>query len=180
VGIELTWYEELRERHRPDTIRLLLIGESPPDPGAGARRFFYAPTLSHDNLYRGVSAALYGSDPDVDIKNKPAVLERLRHDGVWLIDAVDEPVDKRTTAARRKAIAGHAASLADRTKRLAPTVGVLICHGVVFELVAPALRAAGVTVLHDDPLPFPLGNWRAQFVAGARTALDEAGWWGPQ
>jgi hypothetical protein len=28
-----------------------------------------------------------------------------------------------------------------------------------------------VTMLHDQPLPFPLGNWRAEFVAGLRRAL---------
>jgi hypothetical protein len=33
------------------------------------------------------------------------------------------------------------------------------------------LRDAGVRVLHDQPLPFPLGNWRAEFVAGLRQAL---------
>jgi hypothetical protein len=29
-------------------INVLLIAESPPDPGTGERRFFYAPTLSYD------------------------------------------------------------------------------------------------------------------------------------
>jgi hypothetical protein len=28
-----------------------------------------------------------------------------------------------------------------------------------------------VTVLHGHPLPFPIGNWRADFVAGLRRAL---------
>jgi hypothetical protein len=41
----------------------------------------------------------------------------------------------------------------------------------VYEFAAPALRDADVTVLHDDPLPFPLGSWRAAFVAGLRRAL---------
>jgi hypothetical protein len=29
------WYEELRKKYRPEKIRILLIGESPPDPGDG-------------------------------------------------------------------------------------------------------------------------------------------------
>jgi hypothetical protein len=41
----------------------------------------------------------------------------------------------------------------------------------VYELAAPALHHAGVTVLQDQPLPFPLATWRAAFVAGLRTAL---------
>jgi hypothetical protein len=57
---EDTWYAELRERYRPEHVKLLLIGESAPDPGAAERRFFYAPTLtSADNLFRGVVLALY-------------------------------------------------------------------------------------------------------------------------
>jgi hypothetical protein len=41
----------------------------------------------------------------------------------------------------------------------------------VYQLAAPSLRDAGVRVLHDQPLPFPLSNWRAEFVAGTRKAL---------
>jgi hypothetical protein len=27
-------------------------------------------------------------------------------------------------------------------------------------------------VLHDQPLPFPIGNWRAAFITGLRRALS--------
>src|SRR5207247_10197132 len=47
--------ERLRDRHRPRRLRYLLVAESPPDASAGARRFFYSPTLTIDNLYRGVA-----------------------------------------------------------------------------------------------------------------------------
>ncbi len=48
----VAWYEELREQHRPSRLCVLLIAESPPDPGSGERRFFYSPALTIDNLYR--------------------------------------------------------------------------------------------------------------------------------
>lgn len=175
---DLAWYEELRESYRPASVRLLLIGESPPNPGAGARRFFYAPTLTHDNLYRGVVAALYGDEAGFDPSRKTAFLERLRDDGVWLIDAVEEPIDKRSSSARRRAISAAVPRLSSQVKALAPAVGVIICHSVVFDLTAPALRASGATVLHSRPLPFPLGNWRAQFVEGVRAALVGTSWSG--
>jgi len=172
---DLAWYEELRAAYRPQVVRLLLIGESPPDPGDGAKRFFYAPTLSHDNLYRGVAAALYGNEPGFDPSRKLAVLDRLRADGVWLIDAVDEPIDKRSMATRRRAITAGLPSLVERVRDASPTIGVIICHSVVYELAAPALRKAGRNVLHDVALPFPLGNWRRQFVDGFRAALAASG-----
>lgn len=167
----LAWYEELRQRYRPQRLRVLLIGESPPDPGSGARRFFYAPTLSHDNLFRGVARAVYGDA--VDLHNKAAVLERLRADGFWLVDAVQQPINRTTSSARRRAIAAAVPQLVERCRQLAPERGVIICHGVVFGLAAPALRQADVPVLHDAALPFPLGNWRAQFVDGVRRALSD-------
>jgi hypothetical protein len=57
------WYEQLRQQYRPDRLEVLLIGESPPDPGAGGRRFFYAPTLQIDNLYRGSPKACTATTP---------------------------------------------------------------------------------------------------------------------
>ena len=165
------WYEQLREQYRPDRLEVLLIGESPPDPGAGERRFFYAPTLQIDNLYRGIAQGLYGDHPDIDLTDKPAVLRRLQADGFWLIDAIDQPVNHLPSPAAAGRHPAAVPQLVDRCRDLAPRRGVVICHRVVYQLAAPALRDAGVTVLHDQPLPFPLGNWRAAFVAGLRAAL---------
>jgi hypothetical protein len=134
----LAWYDELRQSYRPARRRVLLIGESPPDPASGARRFFYAPTLSHDNLFRGVAQAIYGDT--VDLRNKVAVLEHLRDDGFWLIDAVDRPINQTTSGARRCAIAGAVPQLTERCRQLAPERGAIICHGLVYELAAAALR----------------------------------------
>jgi hypothetical protein len=167
--VSLAWYDELREQYRPPNLRVLLIGESPPDPGAGARRFFYAPTLTHDNLFRGVALAVYGDD--VALHDKVAVLERLRDDGFWLIDAVEHPINKARSGPRRRAIEAGVPRLVERCRDLAPQRGVIVCHGLVYELAAPVLRRGSVRVLHDEPLPFPLGNWRARFVKGVRKAL---------
>ena len=167
------WYEKLRTKYRPARLRVLLVGESPPDPGSGIRRFFYAPELSYDNLYRGVAEAIYGLEPEFDVRAKAAVLGRLKADGFWLIDAVECPINKLPDKARRNAIAAAAPRLVERCQELAPERGVIVCHSLVYELVAPQLVAAAVPVLHNEPLPFPLGNWRAQFVSGARAALPE-------
>jgi hypothetical protein len=165
------WYEELRERYRPDRLRVLLVAESPPDPGGGERRFFYSATLRADNLYRGIAKALYGERSDVDITDKPSVLEHLQREGLWLIDAAEEPVNKLGSAARARAIAAGVPRLVERCVELAPELGFIICHGKVYAGSAEPLHGAGVRVLHPESLPFPLGNWRAQFVEGFRRAL---------
>ena len=172
--MDLAWYDELRNQQRPPHLRVLLVAESPPDPGSGERRFFYSPRLAADNLYRGVAEAVYGQEPGFQVRDKAAVLSRLREDGYWLIDAVDRPINKTRTADRRRAIAAAAPRLVERIAELAPELGIIICHGQVYKAVAPPLRKAGLPLLHDEPLPFPLGNWRAEFVAGMRKALASA------
>lgn len=70
-----------------------------------------------------------------------------------------------------------APQLAERCQEFDPPVGVLICHSVVHRAVAETLKGDRVRLLHDRPLPFPLGNTRQQFVDCARAALSDAGWW---
>lgn len=166
------WYEELRERFRPTRLRYLLIAESPPDPGDRGRRFFYSPTLTIDNLYRSVAEAVYGERDNFDVRDKPALLARLREDGFWLIDAVEYPVNKLGSSTRSRAIKAAVPRLVERCVELEPERGAIICHGKVFAATAHALRDAGVVVLDDVVLPFPLGNWRARFVEGFRQALE--------
>ena len=170
------WYDELRDRYRPEQVKLLLVAESPPDPRSRERRFFYSPSLKYDNLYRAVAIVLYGDEDGFDLRAKPEYLGRMRDDGVWLIDAVDTPVNGLPRVERLRKVKEAAPQLAARCQKLDPSVGVLVCHSVVYRAVAETLRSNQVRLLHDRPLPFPLGNTRRQFVDGARGALSGAGW----
>ncbi len=169
---EAAWYDDLRKQWEPAAVRLLLVSESAPDPGAAERRFFYAPTLDRrDNLFRGVVEALYEPIPRGSTgQPKRPWLERLRADGVYLVDLVPFPVDKLGSGDRRRARREHVPALVEQVRALHPA-GVIVCHAPTFSDVAPALRVSGALLLHDDPLPFPLGNTRARFVAGVRSAL---------
>lgn len=167
------WYEQLREHWRPPSVRFLLIGESAPGPGAEDRRFFYAPTLDRrDNLFRGVVAAFYGPIPPGSTgQPKEPWLQCLKRDGVFLIDLVPRPVDKLPPAARRAARNECANKCASEAAALRPE-GVIVCHGPTFEALSSELRAAEVPLLHDEAIPFPLGNHRARFVTMVRQASD--------
>jgi hypothetical protein len=167
------WYKELRDRYRPSIIKILLIGESPPDPGDRERRFFYSPNLKYDNLYRGVAKAVYGEY--VKLQKKPHILRNLQRDGFWLIDACDEPINKLKPGEKSKMIKKSLPRLIEKCSKASPTNGVIICHGRVYGIAAPELRKAGVKVLHDESIPFPLGNKRAEFIKKFRKALDRAG-----
>lgn len=168
-------YQQLREQWKPDPVRLLLVGESAPDPGKAELRFFYAPTLTaHDNLFRGVTLALYGRSPGRAGDPKRPWLEALRADGVYLIDLVPFPVNALSARERRQALRDHADACAAEAAGLQPEA-IAICHGPTFAALRPALMQAGLPLIHEQPLPFPLGNWREQFAAGLRAATEQAG-----
>lgn len=174
---ELPWYAELREANRPDQVRVLLIGESAPDPGDADRRFFYAPVLTqHDNLFRGVVEAFYGVSPGRKGDLKAPWLDRLKADGVFLIDLVPFPVnalarDKREARRlRRKARMDHVAACIEEALSHDPA-GVIICHGGVYSAAAVKMRAAGLPLLHDESIPFPLTDDRPRFTMAVRMAL---------
>lgn len=172
---ELTWYAKLREAHRPERIRVLLVGESAPDPGVSERRFFYAPMLTGaDNLFRGVVQAFYGRAPGTAGDPKTPWLDKLKADGVFLIDLVPFPVNALSSRDRAKARREHVASCVEQARELDP-VGVIVCHGPSFKVLNGPMRAAGLQLLHEQPIPFPLGNWRARFADEVSAALARLG-----
>jgi hypothetical protein len=149
-------------------LRVVFVGESAPDPGAGLRRFFYREQLTrHDNLFRGLMKALYGATRRDLGPSKKSWLARFQRDGFWLLDVADRPINKLSPLQRSIRLRGAAPAAVARITAAAPSVGVLVCHGLTYV----ALKAAGLTLLHDEPIPFPLGNWRRVFVQRVRGEL---------
>lgn len=170
---EPSWYESLRAAWRPEHVRLLLIGESAPDAGEGEPRFFYAPTLSaHDNLFCGVVHALYDAKDLEPGTEKKLWLERLRDDGVFVIDLVPHPINKGKKSSRRQAWRQYADSCVAAALDLRPD-GVGVCLSGIFKVLENPLRQANLPLLHSQPIPFPVPWWRQQFVAGVRAAVGD-------
>lgn len=170
---EHCWYEDLRSKWKPEKINLLLIGESPPDGGGdpAKRRFFYAERLSQsDNLFRSVIHALYNSWKLTKGEFKTPWHQKLFDDGVYLIDLAPVPVNHLSSIQRRKILRGSVEGCVEKVLKLGPA-GVVVCHTPSFGFIAEPLRDAGVLLLHDAPIPFPLGNKRAEFVEKMRAAV---------
>jgi hypothetical protein len=157
-----SWCAQLRDRWRPPLTRVVLLADRVPDP-RGPRHFFYAePITSGDDLYRGVIEALYEESPGRVGEPKEAWLQRLRDDGVFCMDLVeDQLVNRRELAMARAAAAPR---LADAVERLAPD-GLLAIGSRTLEYVAPS----AVALLNDSArVPFPAGAERKQFIAEVR------------
>ena len=152
-------------------MRVLLVGESAPDPDSAERRFFYAPVLHRfDNLFRGVVKALYRCTPGRAGDSKTPWLRRLRADGVFLIDLVPFPVDKLPPRERARARRDHVAACVQQARGLEPA-GVVVCHSPTFRVLDVPMRTVGLPLLHEERIPFPVNNWRACFVERVRRAL---------
>jgi hypothetical protein len=145
-----------------------MIAESAPADGGdvSCRRFFYAAErLGPDNLFRGVVKAMYGtSKVELQRTGKHPWLERLRSDGFILIDLAPYPVNALSPAERRRVLHEAVPGCVARASALDPE-GVVVVKADLYGMLARPLSAAGLLLLQDRPIPFPLGNMRADFVS---------------
>lgn len=81
--MQLAERELLRTKHRPDPIRILLVGESPPAGGT----FFYA---ADSRLYLATLDAFSRFIPGLREKD---FLQEFRRMGFYLVDLCDEPMN---------------------------------------------------------------------------------------
>lgn len=152
------WYSERRARWKPHRVRLLLIAESAPDDDGDIanRRFFYDSNLTgKDALFREVVRVLYNDPPIITGPNaKAAWLEKLKHDGVFLIDLAPVPVNHLSPLERSVALQRNIEGTISRASELNPS-GVVLVKQNVFNLLQRATLDAGLPLLHDDFIPFP-------------------------
>ena len=173
------WYSDRRARWKPDTVRLLLIAESAPDDGGDLanRRFFYDDTLTgKDGLFREVVRALYDNPPLASGPGqKVPWLQRLKDDGVFLIDLAPVPVNYHRPAERQATLTASITATVAEARALKP-VGVICVKQNVFDMLHYPLTDTGVRLLHDVFVPFPGSGqqkrFRERFTAAVRHLDD--------
>lgn len=155
---EDSWYSERRARWKPDRVRLLLVAESAPDDGGNLdnRRFFYDDDLtSKDGLFREVVRALYDNPTLTSGPNaKRPWLQKLKADGIYLIDLASVPVNYHSPSERASALQRNIETTVSHATELEPD-GVVLVKQNVFDLLERSMRAAGLPLLHKVMIPFP-------------------------
>ncbi|MEX2552900.1 MAG: hypothetical protein WD627_07885 [Actinomycetota bacterium] len=153
---------EAAANYRPVEVRLLLVAEAPPlDP---ARYFYFEKVATQDSLFHYVCKGLYEVVPGR--ADKSQWLERLKHDGVFLIDLNPEPVSPGWT--------GHKALVQELVKRgqeFQPEKVILI-KTAVFDAAFEPLREAGCPV-SGIRIPFPGSGQQKRFEEAFAAALQE-------
>ena len=138
--------ERLRSHYRPDRVRILFVGESPPASG----RFFYQ---ADSGLYRAVRETFVLAFPS--LKNAE-FLHSFCTLGCYLVDLCGEPVDNMTWDARRHACRKGETRLAQKIRALRPQTVVTVVRSIRANVKRAQIRA-GWSGPHLE-LPYP-GRW---------------------
>jgi hypothetical protein len=161
--------EELRRRYKPDEMRVLFVGESPPASG----KFFYK---GDSNLARYTQEA-FSRVYNTRFERSEDFLQTFRTLACYLDDLCLAPINRLPKAERRRQRAKSIDSLAARTRAASPQAIVVVMLGIRRH-VEQAVEQADLHGVMMCSLPFPAqGNQRryvAQLADALRT-LQEAG-----
>jgi hypothetical protein len=156
--------EELRLSYRPDTIRVLFVGESPPAGGT----FFY---LANSKLFKYTQkafASVYGEECGQGTN----FLQFFKSIGCYLDDLCLEPINRLDKPTRRRKHAAAVPSLAERIRSTAPCA-VIVVMKAISENVQDAISAAQIGPLPTHSLPFPAQGWQRRYVKDLVPILRE-------
>lgn len=140
--------EALRARYRPDTVRVLFVGESAPAGGT----FFYA---GNSQVHRYLKDALAPHLGPGDF------LTNFQAAGFFLDDLSLEPIDWQTPAQRKKIHAANVVSLAERVRTYKPQAVVALLKAIEPSIIQ-ACRDAGLAIV-PSAVPFPGNGQQANF-----------------
>jgi hypothetical protein len=147
----------LRKTYKPNTIRLLFIGESLPAGGT----FFYK---ADSNLFRYTQqafATVFGNS----IGSGDKFLQSFKDRGCYLEDLCPFPINHFSKPERRRYRRQAESDLVDRIRRASPQAIVVVMKAILPN-VERALYRAGMASVPVCALPFPaLGNQR-RYVDG--------------
>jgi hypothetical protein len=146
--------ERLRRRFRPEKVRILFVGESPPASG----RFFYE---ADSGLYRATRQAFLKAFPDLRERD---FLESFRNLGCYLVDLCQRPVDRMQPNARRKFRLAGESHLIKTFRTLRPQIVIVVIRSIARNVQRSEQRA-NWSGRHIE-LPYP-GRWtrnRAEFI----------------
>lgn len=157
-------YDAVRQKYRPDHIKILLIAESPPPPPdvQSSRQFYYTDRLRKDDrLFINTIRALYPETidmPEGDLEmDKEQWLRKFQAAGWYMIEALeDSQAHEVTKKQRQQKIEAALPRLIERVRELAkPDTKLVLIKSNVFEVAAEPLRKAGFTVLNHELVDYP-------------------------
>jgi hypothetical protein len=143
-------YHVMRKPFEPATVKLVLVGESPPAWKKGECKYFYnVKGNASEKLFHATMQAL-GIDCG---KDKEKGLREFQQRGVLLLDMVYRPVNDLHADERYNAVEDGFDDLVE-TLSLLPGVPVAFVVADLYKRFYRRLRKTGVNVI-DRKIPFP-------------------------
>lgn len=154
--------ETLREKYLPEPMRVLFIGESPPQGGT----FFYnSDSILFDATRNGFLAAF----PDKDIVSN--FRTKFRSLGCYLDDLSAVPINKLSESEKRTHRKQGEEALAAKLSEWQPTAIVVVMKGIAANVQSAINRAGLGPTRHFDVLPFPVRGRFDEYVDELGAAL---------
>ena len=145
--------EKLRKSYQPKKIKLLLIGESPPESG----KFFYLKSSMTIFTQRAFENTF-----KLKFKNNKAFLEYFKKKGCYLDDLSLIPVDRMPSSRRKEVLSNSVPSLAKRLKSYKPEI-VIIALKKIERKVNEALELSSIQC-ERYALPFPGNGHQNKYI----------------
>jgi len=166
----------LRRRYKPGRIKVLFVAESLPESSDAEVRFFYNPEQERgDHLYRAVMKVVFPEEFKYRRGEKDKWLRKFKGHCYYLIDATDRPVNRLSSAERRRALdAALEPKLSEINLLVSPSTPIVLVKKNVFEAFYWRLRNAGYYVVNEAFLPFPSHGHQNEFVRECRDCLCKA------
>ena len=178
-----TIYQTAANRYRPFPIKVLFIAESPPAFISESKRsyFYFEENHGGDLLFATVIQAVLGIRyRKRDGVPKEKVLRCFQSKGYWLIDAVEEPINKingKTVSDidRKELIESAKPLLSHRISRIhsdnaGNAIKIILIKKLVYECLAQPLRQDGYALPQVGPIGFPRYHGDPSTIEGIRSA----------
>ncbi len=166
--------KECKEKYKPEEIKVLFIAESPPAVKEGGKMsyFYLEDNPGSEVLFATLVEALYYEKYRKDKKNKEELsnkkkelLNKLKKDGYFLIDAVECPINKDEKGKgipdkkREKIIKDKISELLKELERLiSHETKIILIKNSVFNVLHSVLKEEGYNVLNETKIAFPVYN----------------------
>ncbi|HEY1056132.1 MAG TPA: hypothetical protein VGE24_13390 [Emticicia sp.] len=168
-------YAKARNRYKPRQIRMVFIGEGPPD---NLDRYFYFEDIKkHDSLFLEVMGVLYpeqkkqylASRRDTFLKEE--LLETFQEDGYWFISLSEVPCSLTGEPLEK-----YVPSLLERLKnQIEKSTPIILIKANVYDICYAPLVANGYNV-YNERIPYPgsgqQGVFRAKFGRAVKLMAD--------
>lgn len=172
----MTKIQRLRANYWPESIKYLLMAESPPVSEDDQVRFFYNPKQEKwDFLFKSVMQVIFLDFKTIYEKgDKHKYLQKFKGAGFYLIDATDTPINHLPKKERNKRIEAESKKRIKEIKKLiSKQIPIFLIKKNVFNILYPRLKKLGYNVAHDEFLPFPSSGQQSRFKKTFRKHLGK-------